>query len=127
MDHLIHTNLFVVLARLLVGFLFIFAVFWDIWHWQSFISAARQKKIIFPQLTLTIGTVWEACCSIMLLIGWHVALASLLLIPFTVIATSLFHRFWKEEGEAFQLHMTIFIGHFTVTLAALILLCVIFW
>ncbi len=44
----------------------------------------------------------EMGAGLMLLVGWHARIASLLLMLFLIAATYYFHPFWRFQGEAMQ-------------------------
>lgn len=110
------------LAHTLIGFYFVFAGIWNIYHWVPTMEAMIQKNIPHPWLVLSIGIAWQTVAGILIFLGVFVKLAALTLIPFTIISVLIFHPFWKFRGETRALHMSIFLCNMTMTLGALLLL-----
>jgi putative oxidoreductase len=110
------------IARVLVGFFFVFFGVWNLRHWQPTLNFMRQKKLPFAAFLLSFGILLQSIAGILIISGWYVPLASLALIPFVLISVFIFHAFWTFEGEARLLNMIIFITNLCSTLAALLLL-----
>lgn len=109
-------------GRVLVGFYFVFFGGWNIYHWRPTLDAMLQKKIGFANVLLTLGIAWQSVLGLCLILGIFVKLAAILLIPFNLLVTLMFHPFWCFEGEIRRLNMLVFIANLTVTWGALLLL-----
>lgn len=88
------------------------------------IEVMIQRNIPSPLMVLSIAIGWQIICGVMIMFGILVKLAALLLIPFVLIIVFLLHPFWNFEGELRKQHMALFITNFTMSLGALILLCI---
>lgn len=110
------------IAHTLIGFFFVFFGFWNLYHWRPTMEAMNQKNLPHPWLLLPVGIAWETVFGFMIILGFYVKIAALLLIPFTIISTLIFHPFWKLQGEEKRLNLVIFISNFTVCLGTLFLL-----
>lgn len=62
-----------------------------------------------PQLLFWAGVATQSIAGLLLILGYQAALAAAVLIPFTLIASIVFHAFWSMEGEAGVLNQIIFI------------------
>jgi len=74
-----------------------------------------------PQLMFWAGVATQSIAGLLLIIGYHTALTGAVLIPFTLIASIIFHAFWAMEGEARVLNRIIFICNYTCVLASLLM------
>jgi uncharacterized membrane protein YphA (DoxX/SURF4 family) len=111
-----------IIARLLVGFFFLFFGIWNLLHWKPTLEFMEQKKIPLATFALGFGIALEILCSLMIIADIDVQIAVLLLIPFVIVAVFIFHAFWNFEGDIRRLNMLCFITNLTSTLAALLLL-----
>lgn len=114
--------LFPIIAHLLIGFYFAFFGFWNIYHWRPILVVMAEKDIPLPQLVLSIGIAVQVVAGGMIMFGSSIKLATLVLLPFTLIAVFMFHPFWKFKAEHRTLNFSIFMANMTVTLGALLLL-----
>lgn len=115
-------GLSILLAHSLIGFLFIFAGVYNIYHWRPLMEAMVQKNIPHPWLVLSIGIAWETIAGGLIMLGIFIKLAAFSLMFFTVISIFMFHPFWRMTGEHRQINMGIFMTHLCVTNGALLLL-----
>lgn len=111
-------------SHFLIGFYFVFFGFWNIYHWGPTLIVMGEKKIPLAQILLPLAIVWEIVAGCMIIFDIYTKFAALSLIPFTLIAISLFHPFWKFQGQLWVLNFTIFMANITVTVAALLLLII---
>ena len=126
--------IFEVIGLILVGFYFLFFVFWNFHFRVPSIEVIKSAHVPFPCLIFISGLVMEGICGL-LIIFEAILLAffpgSLFLSPYLLIvpagvlmvfiasATFLFHRFWElEPGMVRVLNTIIFIGNFTISLSA---------
>jgi uncharacterized membrane protein YphA (DoxX/SURF4 family) len=116
-----HSILFF-LSHILIGFYFTFFGVWNIYHWKPITEVMLQKKLPSPLLLLSIAIGWQIICGAMIMVGFFVKLAALLLIPFTLMIVFMLHSFWDFKGELRKQHMALFITNLTISLGALILL-----
>lgn len=109
-----------VAAHLLIGFYFAFFGFWNIYHWRPLLMTLNERNIPMPQLVLSIGIAVQVVAGGMIMFVNYVKPATLVLLPFTIIAVYIFHPFWKFKGEDRKLNFTLFFTNITVTLGALL-------
>jgi putative oxidoreductase len=110
------------IAHVLIGFYFVFAGFWNIYHWRPIVESMSQKNIPLPFLVLPCGIFWETVAGFMIMFGIYVKIAALVLIPFTIISVFIFHAFWNDRGEHRALNLSIFLANIFMTVGALLLL-----
>ena len=115
-------SVFPSLGAFLVGFYFAFFGVWNACHWQATRDFMVTKKIPFSSFLLGLGIGLQTVAGGLLMTGFYMQLAAMLLIPFNIVAVFIFHAFWEHEGEIRRLNMIIFIANLTGTLGALCLL-----
>lgn len=113
---------YILLGRIFVGLLFIYACSSNILHWHNLVPIAKQKFMLFPKICLIIGITWQLLGGLMIIFGWQVKIAALSLVIFTILAPLLFHAFWQEQGIIRNLHRIILTTHYTATIGGLLLL-----
>lgn len=112
------------LAQFLIGFYYVFFGFWNIYHWSPLLQTMAEENIPHPYLLLPIGIAWQVLAGFMIIAGFYVKVGALSLIPFTIIASFIFHPFWKYSGKTRKLNFTVFVTNLTISLGALLLLIV---
>ena len=123
MDLTLLDNNAALLGRVLIGFYFLFFVFWNTCHRQDALACMRQQKIPFAPMFLASGIILEGCAGLLIIFAQYTAIAASLLIIFTLGATLMFHRFWTmPAGPLRTLNTIIFINNLTVTVGGLLLL-----
>jgi putative oxidoreductase len=85
------------------------------------IESLRTRHLPLPQLLFWAGVATQSIAGLLLMLDYHPGLAAAVLIPFTLIASIVFHDFWSMEGEAHVLNRIIFICNYTCVLAALLM------
>jgi putative oxidoreductase len=88
-----------VLGRLLLGGLFLFAGIRHFWLLDPLTGLLASRGVPAPRLALIAGSVWEGVFGALLVLGIAVPLAALALVGFTIVATALFLNFWSMEGQ----------------------------
>ena len=83
-----------------------------------------RDGVPLPFLTLQIGIFLQIVTGIMIMMGFYVKIAALLLIPFTIVSVFMFHPFWKHRGELFALNFSVFMANMTISIGALLLIIV---
>ena len=87
----------------------------------AIIESLGSRMLPLPQLLFWAGVATQSIAGLLLIIGYHTALTGAVLIPFTLIASIIFHAFWAMEGEARVLNRIIFICNYTCVLASLLM------
>ncbi|MCH9689708.1 MAG: DoxX family membrane protein [Gammaproteobacteria bacterium] len=110
------------LGAFLVGFYFVFFGVWNACHWSPTKQVMSLKKIPSSALILSIGITFQIILGSLLMLGIYIQFAAIMLMPFTLIASFIFHDFWASEGELWRLNFIIFTSNLTCSLGALCLL-----
>ncbi len=92
------------LARLCIGFTFVFAGFANLYYRQNK-KEVISAKLPFANFILAIGIVTQVSAGFFLMINLLPLYAVYVLIAFTVVANFIFHDFWKASGDAFRLKL----------------------
>lgn len=94
-----------VIARTILGVFFLFAASGKIPGTEMFLSTTSivtNAGIPFATLAVILALVLEFACSVALITGYHARAASLLLIPYVLLLTLLFHfKFTTQIDVAF--------------------------
>ena len=120
MNSLFHT--LTIFAHVLIGFYFVFFGFWNIYHWAPILAVMARKRIPHPYLVLALGILVQFLAGGMIMFGIYASFAALILIPSILIALIIFHPFWEHKGDLRRLNFIIFVGGYTITFGALLLL-----
>lgn len=110
------------IAQNLIGFYFTFFGLWNIYHWKPILEVINNRGIPSPIFLLSIAIGWQIILGVMIMSGFFVKIAALLLLPFVFLIVFLLHPFWNFAGELKKQHMALFITNLTVTVGALLLL-----
>lgn len=111
----------IVVARVLVGFYFVFFVFWNYVHKEAAIDVMRQRSLPYPVVLFSLGLLIELVAGLLVMLGVWLLPAAAVLIVFAVFATFIYHCFWlMDKGPERTLNTIIFIGNLTISLSALL-------
>ena len=75
-----------ILAHILIGFYFAFLGCWNIYHWTPLMEVMAKRDIPHPYFILPVGIMVQVITGTMIMFGILVKLASLFLIPSTILA-----------------------------------------
>lgn len=67
------------------------------WKFRQHAERMAAYGIPQPRLALLAGFALQFAGGVLLLLDWHRGLGAALLIAFTVLASALFHRWWRVE------------------------------
>lgn len=103
------------LARITMAALFIPGGLHKLMDLASFTASMQKQGVPFADILAPLGAGVEFFGGIAVLIGFQTTLAALLLMIFTIIATSIAHRFWELEGTARLMQQTNFFKNLAIT------------
>jgi uncharacterized membrane protein YphA (DoxX/SURF4 family) len=86
------------------------------------IGRLRSFHVPFPALAFWIGIALELTGCVLLLTGWHADLGIYCLIVFTVVANSLYNRYWTVKDPVMHDFSRTLFGANTAVLGGLLLL-----
>jgi putative oxidoreductase len=109
------------IAKMLIGFFFVFFGVSNILQRKNIIELMQQKNIPFASLVFYLGCFTESVCGLLIMSNQFLEISASILIIFVITAVFIFHRFWTFEGELRRLNQIIFISNLSVVLGALIL------
>ncbi|MFO1039296.1 MAG: DoxX family protein [Geminicoccaceae bacterium] len=102
------------LARLAVAALFIFAAVGKVSAPDAFIAGLAQGGVPYAQIAGWAGIVVEGLAATILVTGYGSRLAALALIVFTMLATLIAHRFWEAPPEMLDLQRIQFLKNLAI-------------
>jgi len=108
-------------AEILIGLFYFGFVIANARSSGPIIESLRTRLLPLPQLLFWAGVATQSIAGLLLMLGYYPALMAALLIPFTMIASIIFHAFWSMEGEARLLNRIIFICNYTCVQASLLM------
>jgi putative oxidoreductase len=91
-------NIAIIVARLLVGALFILGGLRHFPVLDAMTAAMKERGVPQPKAVLIVGTIYQIVLGITLALGLFVVPSALGLITFTIIATFMMLNFWDKEG-----------------------------
>jgi putative oxidoreductase len=115
-------DLAILVGRICIGSLFIWAAFEKIIHWHGTVAYAEKKKIPHASLALPLAVVIQVLGGLALFLGYYTRIGALVLILFIIPAAILFHNFWNVEGEERVIEKTFFMKDVAVFGSLLLLL-----
>lgn len=89
---------------------------------QGWAQALLDRVLPLAPMLLLAATIVELGCGILILFGFQVRLAALLLCLYLIPTTFLFHNFWDLEGVAKQTQMIMFLKNLSIFGGGLLLL-----
>ena len=93
-------NVFALVGRILMSFLFIPAGFGKIGGFAGAVGYAASAGMPMPEIAVGIGLCVEILGGLAILLGWGTRYAALLLAFFTLVASFFFHAYWSVPAEA---------------------------
>lgn len=92
-------DLAILIARICISSLFIWAAFEKLVHWGKTVEYVKQKNIPYATLALPLAIAIQVLGGLSLLLGYQVRIGALILILFIIPAAIRFHDFWNLEGS----------------------------
>jgi putative oxidoreductase len=109
------------LAKMLVGFFFVYFGVSNSLQRKTIIEIMNQKKIPCASWLFYLGVFTQTICGMLIMFNQFLDISASILIIFDITAVFIFHRFWTFEGELRRLNQIIFITNLSVVIGALIL------
>lgn len=99
------------LGRLLLGGAFVFAGLRNIQN-QTFLTQLMAARGV-PQarLALWAGIVLQIVAGVLVIAGFRIAIACMVLVLFLIVATPMFHNFWDHQGQERASRINGFVGN----------------
>jgi len=98
--HVQPQELLLVIGRLLLGGVFVFAGVRHLFMIPMVSQAIAQRGVPAPRLVLASGTAFQIAAGLLLILGILVPIAALGLVIFTIAASVMLLNFWSMEGPA---------------------------
>jgi len=111
-----------VAAQLVMGGFFLFQGIKNVGRWTTNVGRMAALGIPKPPLCLTIGFAIQFAGTILVLLDWHATIGAALLMLFTVLATSVFHRFWRMTDPVRAEYHFLLLTYNVFVIGALLLL-----
>lgn len=89
-----------VVGRLLLGGVFLTGGIEHAFTFKPLVGIMAKRGVPLPLFVLIAGSVFQAVCGVLLMLGMFVPWVSLGLIVFTIAATLMFLNFWDMDGSA---------------------------
>jgi putative oxidoreductase len=96
------TELMWIVGRIGLGGLFVLGA---VHHYFEFAPIAQQmadRRLPMPRALLVVGSVFQAVCGLLLMIGMYATYAALGLVVFTLAASAMLLDFWNMTGPQRQ-------------------------
>jgi putative oxidoreductase len=94
------SDLVLLLARVLIGVIFVRSGFEKILALGTFATALARDGVPYPQVVSIIAAFVEFLGGIALVVGFQLRYTALLMVLFVIIATLLRHRYWEFADGA---------------------------
>lgn len=101
-------NLFALVGRILMAFLFIPAGLGKLSGFAGAVGYAGSVGMPLPTLAVAIGLAIELAGGIALLLGWGTRWAALILAFFTLVASFFFHAYWGLPADQAMMQQLLF-------------------
>lgn len=102
------------IGQALIGGFFLVTIAKNLSMWRTNVAMVREV-LPFPSLALAIGFLVELVGATMVAFDYHANVGAQALIAFTVVATTLFLRFWTEKDPVRQnYHAILFFNNFAI-------------
>lgn len=109
-------------AQLVMGGFFLFQGIKNVGRWTTNVGRMAALGISNPPAWLTIGFAIQFTGTFLVLLDWHTRIGVALLMLFTVLATSVFHRFWRMTDPVRAEYHFLLLTYNVFVLGALLLL-----
>ena len=115
-------DLFVLLGRICISGMFLWASYEKLKNWQSTMSYMKNKRI--PSLNIVLPAVigLKIIGGLLVLFGWHAHIGAVLLLIVAVPSAIKLHDFWRMEGNERNIERAFFMKEVAVIGGLLLLL-----
>lgn len=101
-------DLALLVGRICIGALFIWAAFEKLIHWSATVAHVKQREVPYASLALPLAIAIQIFGGLSLFLGYQIRIGALILILFIIPATIRFHDFWNLEGTERTIEKTQF-------------------
>jgi putative oxidoreductase len=98
-SHSIPKNIALIIARILISYIFISAGITKIPHFSDTIAHISSQGLPLPALLAVLAIVVEIVGGLMILLGFHARVGALALAVFVIIITPIFHDYWNVPAS----------------------------
>jgi|SRR5579872_3321418 len=116
-------NVLILVARICIGSLFLWAAWEKITHWSGTVLYMRERNLPQVSLFLPAVIVVQVLGGLGIIAGYQTRVAAVVLILFLLPAMVIFHNFWNFSGKERNIEKTLFMKDVAV-LGGLLLLVV---
>jgi putative oxidoreductase len=109
-----YANLFLLVARVFMATLFVFAGLEKIAKYADVTSFAGSYGVPFAATLMPAAIILELGCAVMLLTRRYCRTAALILAAWTFVLNLVFHQFWKVPDNIWQLMVDNFFHSFVM-------------
>ena len=79
--------------------------------WNETVAMVAAHNLPSPKLTTSIAIMWKIVGAVLLLLPDWRELGALILIIFTLLASFIFHQFWKHKAQEHIIHLVSFLSN----------------
>ncbi|MCI0382361.1 MAG: DoxX family protein [Chlamydiae bacterium] len=115
-------NLFILISRLCIASLYIWAASAKLANWRGTIAYMQSKNFPLIVLSLPIAIILQIGGGVLVALGFYTRVGALILILFTIPATIKMHDFWNLSGEMRTIEKTFFMKDVAIIGGLLLLL-----
>ena len=101
-------NPLALVGRILMAWFFIIPGFGKLTGFAGAVGYAQSAGMPMPEVGVAVGLAIEILGGLALLVGFKTRYAAALLAFFTLVATVIFHAYWKVPAEAVQVTQLLF-------------------
>jgi putative oxidoreductase len=110
-------------AHVLIAALFLVAGVKNLIMYRFNVTRIAAQGLPFAPLVLLFGVAVQMTGGVMVLFGYRLAPAAVMLIAFTIASTAMFHRFWEMEDPLIRnYHMVLLLNNLAISGGLLLLL-----
>ena len=111
-----------VVAQLAMGGFFLFQGIKNVGRWTTNVGRMAALGIPNPPICLAVGFAIQFSGTFLVLLDWHTRIGVALLMLFTVLATSVFHRYWRMTDPVRAEYHFLLLTYNVFVIGALLLL-----
>lgn len=108
-------NVFALVGRILLAFLFVPAGISKISGFTGAVGYAASMGMPLPSVAVGIGLLIELVGGLALLLGWGTRWAALALAFFTLVASFFFHAYWSLPADQVGMQQLLFVKNVALT------------
>lgn len=101
-------DLFMLIGRVLIGSMFLWASFEKIKHWNASMARMHGKGVPHTHIILPVAIALKIIGGLSVFFGWHAHIGALLLLIVTIPSIFYFHAFWNAPESERKLERVFF-------------------